>query len=191
MKLKNICVYCGSNFGRDELYKKEAIHLAECLLDCGFGLVYGGSNIGLMGTIAETMILGKGHVAGVIPKGLFPAEFANEKMNECIITDDMYERKKTMANLADAFIALPGGVGTFEELFEVLSLTQLGVLKKPIGILNINHFYDSFVSVLEKAISEGFMKSSNRKLYMVSDSPEEILTFFRTYTYPNLDNKWI
>lgn len=189
--MKSICVYCGSNSGRNELYKKGAIDLAECLIDSGFGLVYGGSNIGLMGTIAETMISKKGHVTGVIPKGLFPAEFANKKMNECIMTEDMSERKKMMANLADAFIALPGGVGTFEELFEVLSLAQLGVLKKPIGILNINHFYDSFISVLEKATSEGFMKASNRKLYIVSDSPEEILTFFSKYTYPNLENKWI
>ena len=188
--MKNICVYCGSNFGRDESYKREAVHLAKCLLERGLGLVYGGSNIGLMGTLAEIMTGGNGHVTGVIPKGLFPKKFANTEINDCILTEDMYERKKTMAKLADGVIALPGGIGTFEELFEILSLTQLGVLKKPIGILNINHFYDPFVSILDRAISEEFMRDSNRKLYMVSESPEEILTFFENYAYPELDNKW-
>lgn len=188
--MKKICVYSGSNLGLRSEYKESAKLLGKILAENKIELVYGGSRIGLMGEISNEVLRNNGKVIGVMPKGLFSGEMVHENLTKLIEVENMHERKQTMAELSDGFIALPGGLGTFEELFEVLSWAQLGIHKKPIGILNISNFFDPLLHMIRNACTEGFMNESNIKLISVSDTPSELIKQMKNYVPPLIENKW-
>lgn len=188
--MKKICVYSGSNLGIKSEYKEDANLLGKLLAKKNIELVYGGSKIGLMGEVSNSVLKYNGKVTGVMPKGLFSKEMVHKNLTNLIEVKNMSERKQTMAELSDGFIALPGGLGTFEELFEMFSWSQLGIHKKPIGLLNTSKFFDPLLNMLKKACMEGFMNESNLKLILVSDSPTELISLMEQYTYPTMDNKW-
>ncbi|CBZ02745.1 TIGR00730 family Rossman fold protein [Clostridium botulinum] len=188
--MKRICVYSGSNLGLRYEYKESAKLLGKILAENEIELVYGGSRIGLMGEISNEVLRSNGKVIGVMPKGLFSGEMVHENLTKLIEVENMHERKQTMAELSDGFIALPGGLGTFEELFEVLSWAQLGIHKKPIGILNISNFFDPLLHMIKNTCTEGFMNESNIKLISVSDTPSELIKQMKNYVPPLMENKW-
>lgn len=189
--MKRICVYCGSNLGVRPEYKEMTKQLSIVLVENNIELVYGGSKTGLMGEIANHMLDINGRVTGVMPGGgLFPQEIVNERLTKFIEVKNMHERKQTMADLSDGFIAIPGGVGTFEELFETLSWAQLGIHEKPIGVLNISNFFDTFISLMQNIVTEGFMNPSSSKLILVSPDPIDLIKQMISYTPPILGNKW-
>ncbi|WMJ87527.1 TIGR00730 family Rossman fold protein [Anaerocolumna sp. MB42-C2] len=188
--MNRICVYSGSNLGNKPEYKKCALQLGEILAQNKIELVYGGSNVGLMGKLSNQVLKNNGQATGVMPKGLFPKEIVNTNLTRFIEVVDMHERKKKMADLSDGFIALPGGVGTYEELFEILSWAQLRIHSKPVGILNVAHFFDPLIDMIVKAIQEGFMNQSNEKLFLVDTDPNSLLDKMKAYSPPNLGIKW-
>ncbi|MBD5586351.1 TIGR00730 family Rossman fold protein [Clostridium botulinum] len=188
--MQRICVYSGSNLGLRSEYKESAKLLGKILAENKIELVYGGSKIGLMGEISNEVLRNNGKVIGVMPKGLFSGEMVHENLTKLIEVENMHERKQTMAELSDGFIALPGGLGTFEELFEVLSWAQLGIHKKPIGILNISNFFDPLLHMIKNTCTEGFMNESNIKLISVSDNPPELIKQMKNYVPPLMENKW-
>ncbi|WP_143321358.1 TIGR00730 family Rossman fold protein [Clostridium sp. HBUAS56010] len=189
--MNRICVYSGSNLGNNPAYKNTASQLGEILAHKKIELVYGGSKIGLMGEVANQVLKNNGRVIGVMPKDLFPKEIANANLTQFIEVADMHERKKTMADLSDGFIALPGGVGTYEELLEALSWAQLKIHKKPVGILNVAHFFDPLIEMIHRAIEEGFMNPSNEKLLLIDSDPDNLLEKMMAYTPPELGVKWL
>lgn len=189
--MNRICVYSGSNFGNRPEYKQAALQLGELLEQKGIELVYGGSNVGLMGELSGQVLKNDGKVIGVMPKGLFPKEIVNGNLTQFFEVADMHERKKKMAELSDGFIALPGGVGTYEELFEILSWAQLKIHSKPVGILNIANFFDPLLDMIHKAIQEGFMNPSNAKLLLVDSDPNKLLEKMAAYSPPELGIKWL
>ncbi|MBB6713265.1 TIGR00730 family Rossman fold protein [Clostridium gasigenes] len=188
--MKRICIYSGSNLGFRPEYKENAKLLGKILAENKIELVYGGSSIGLMGEISNEVLKNNGKVIGVMPKGLFSGEMVHKNLTKLIEVENMHERKQTMAELSDGFIALPGGLGTFEELFEVLSWAQLGIHKKPIGILNISNFFDPLLYMIKNTCTEGFMNESNIKLISVSDTPLELIKQMKNYVPPLMENKW-
>jgi uncharacterized protein (TIGR00730 family) len=188
--MKRICIYSGSNLGFRPEYKENAKLLGKILAENKIELVYGGSSIGLMGEISNEVLKNNGKVIGVMPKGLFSGEMVHKNLTKLIEVENMHERKQTMAELSDGFIALPGGLGTFEELFEVLSWAQLGIHKKPIGILNISNFFDPLLNMIKNTGTEGFMNESNIKLISVSDTPLELIKQMKNYVPPLMENKW-
>lgn len=188
--MNRICVYSGSNFGNNPEYKNIALQLAEILAQNKIELVYGGSKVGLMGELSNQVLKNNGKVIGVMPKGLFPKEIANMNLTQFIEVADMHERKKKMADLSDGFIALPGGVGTYEELLETLSWAQLKIHNKPVGILNVAHFFDPLIDMINRAIQEGFMNPSNAKLLLVDSDPNNLLDKMKAYSPPDLGVKW-
>lgn len=190
MNMKQVCVYSGSNSGVRPAYKEAAAQLGVALAMKGIGLVYGGSQAGLMGEVAGHVLKMGGSVTGVVPEGLFPDKLIHQGLTRQILVRNMHERKNTMADLADGFIALPGGVGTFEELFEVLSWTQLGIHRKPVGILNTEGFFEPLKQLLHSAVREGFMNESNLALLLEASEPEELLSLMKDYEYPDLGWKW-
>lgn len=188
--MKRICVYCGSSVGSRPEYSENSKLLGKTLAKNKIELVYGGSKIGLMGEISNEVIKNNGKVIGVMPRGLFTVETASEDLTKLIQVDTMHERKQTMSDLSDGFIALPGGLGTFEELFEMLSWARIGIHKKPIGLLNISHFFDPLVNMLQNTCNEGFMKESNMNLFSISDNPLELIQKMNMYAPPLMENRW-
>lgn len=188
--MNRICVYSGSNFGNKPEYKKTALQLGEILAQNKIELVYGGSKVGLMGELSNQVLKNNGKVIGVMPKGLFPKEIANVNLTQFIEVADMHERKKKMADLSDGFIALPGGFGTYEELLETLSWAQLKIHNKPVGILNVAHFFDPLLDMIDKAIQEGFMNESSAKLLLVDSDTNNLLEKMEKYSPPELGIKW-
>ncbi|AGK96954.1 TIGR00730 family Rossman fold protein [Clostridium pasteurianum] len=188
--MKRICVYSGSNLGFRPEYKENAKLLGKILAKSEIELVYGGSRIGLMGVISNEVLRNNGKVIGVMPKGLFSSEMVHKNLTRLIEVENMHERRQTMAELSDGFIALPGGLGTFEELFEMLSWAQLGIHKKSIGILNISNFFDSLLHMIQNICTEGFMSKSNIKLISISDNPSLLIEKMKIYIPPIMGNKW-
>jgi len=174
--MKTICVYCGSSPGRQQVYAEAARALGRALLARGLGLVYGGASIGLMGVLADTVLAGGGRVVGVIPQALARREVAHAGLTELIVTASMHERKTRMAELSDGFIALPGGIGTFEELFEIWTWAQLGIHHKPVGLLNVAGYFDALLSFLDHATQEQFLKASQRQLLLAECEAPALLT---------------
>ena len=174
--MRHVCVFCGSKTGDDPRFSAAARQLGESMVRRGLGLVYGGGNIGLMGVLADAMLATGGHVIGVIPRFLMDKELAHQSATEMHIVASMHERKARMADLADAFIALPGGFGTADELFEILTWRQLHLHDKPIGLLNTRGFFDALMAWLDVMVRDGFVKASNRDLLVVSADVEELLT---------------
>ncbi|MEF3304580.1 TIGR00730 family Rossman fold protein [Paenibacillus sp. GYB003] len=188
--MNNICVFAGSNPGVAPDYMQAAETLAKRLAGRGVGLVYGGSRFGLMGKLADTMLAANGEVVGVMPKGLFRGEMIHTGLTKFCEVNNMHERKAKMYELSDAFIALPGGYGTFEELFEVLSWSQLGIHRKPIGLLNVNGFYTPLVAMIRQAIDSGFVRESQIGLFVVDENPEALLDKLDRFERPPFESKW-
>ncbi len=173
--LRRIGIYCGSNAGRQEVYGRAAQEMGEILLELGLGLVYGGGNVGLMGILADTMIRGGGEVIGVIPKSLKDREVAHEGISELMVVDDMHIRKRTIYELMDAAVAMPGGIGTFDELFETMTWNQLEIHYKPCGLLNAGGYFEPLIAMLDRGVEEGFVRPAMRQTMVVSGSPRELV----------------
>ena len=168
--MKKIVVFCGSSLGFNPIYKEAAIELGNYFTNNNIGLVYGGGKIGMMGVLADTILEHKGDVIGVIPKLLEKKEVIHTGVEEMIVCEKMSDRKVIMSKLVDAYITLPGGFGTLDELFEALTLNQLQIEKKPVGLLNINGFFDATLLQLDKMVAEGYLKKVNRKMLLVGTS---------------------
>lgn len=190
LDLKKICVFAGSNLGEREKYKLEAIDLGTAIVENGYELVYGGSCVGLMGEVANRVLELGGKVTGVMPKSLFRGEVVHQSLTQLIEVDSMHERKALMSELSDAYIALPGGYGTFEELFEVVCWAQIGIHQKPIGLLNIENFYEPLLQMVQHTAKEGFMNHSNIDLIVSSPNARELVNKLQVYRQPELGTKW-
>jgi uncharacterized protein (TIGR00730 family) len=175
---RKICVFTGSRHGASSAYADAAEQLARDLVERGFGLVYGGGNVGLMNIIADAVLELGGHVTGVIPNALMSREVAHRGLSELRVVNSMHERKALMAELSDGFIALPGGIGTMEEFFEVLSWAQLGIHNKPCGLLNVAGYYDPLIEFLDRAVAQDFIKPKHRALLFVESEPAILLDRF-------------
>jgi hypothetical protein len=173
-----ICVFTGSRQGSSTEYSEAAKRLGRLLVERGYGLVYGGGNVGLMNVIANTMLELHGHVTGVIPDALVSKEVAHQGLSELRVVKSMHERKAVMAELSVGFIALPGGIGTMEEFFEVLSWAQLGIHEKPCGLLNVAGYYDALINFMNHAAEQDFIKPKHRALMIVESDPEKLLDRF-------------
>jgi uncharacterized protein (TIGR00730 family) len=187
--MKAVCVYCGSATGARPVYAEAARAFGRALVDHGLTLVYGGGRVGLMGLIADEVLAAGGRAIGVIPELLLAKEVGHTDLTELIVVPDMHERKKKMADLADAFVALPGGVGTFEEFFEVYTWAQLGYHQKPVGLLDVNGYYDPLMTMLRHTVEEGFMRAPLLDMIQVAAEPLEMIAKLRSYTPPAHD-KW-
>ncbi len=188
--MKSICVFCGSNSGNNSNYSLAAQSLGKLLVEQNISLVYGGASIGLMGIIADQVLTLGGKAYGVIPKSMLQKEVAHQGLTELFIVDSMHERKQKMYNLSDGFIALPGGLGTLDELFEILTWAQLGLHHKACGILNIDHYFDELLKFLDQAIEKKFMKEKNRKLYFTDSNPNSLVEKMKEHHYQE-EEKWI
>lgn len=175
MAMKSICVYCGANAGVSPGYAHAAQALARAMVGANIALVYGGGKVGLMGVIADEVLRLGGEVSGVIPTALVEREVGHMGLTRQFIVKDMHERKAMMAQLSDSFIAMPGGMGTLEELFEMLTWSQLGIHAKPIGLLNVDHFYDGLVGFIAHAREQGFVQPQHAALMMVESDPGQLL----------------
>ncbi|WP_265945555.1 TIGR00730 family Rossman fold protein [Dechloromonas sp. A34] len=193
--MKRICVFCGSNAGHDARYRAEAEALGRLLAARGIELVYGGGNVGLMGAVADACLAAGGTVIGVIPETLLGKEVAGRHVDHRALTrlevvDSMHTRKARMAELADGFIALPGGFGTFEEFCEILTWGQLGFHVKPMGLLNVNGFYDPLLALFDHAVGEGFLREQNRAMALADDDMVRLLEAMAAYR-PEPVSKWL
>ncbi|XNN68815.1 TIGR00730 family Rossman fold protein [Bacillus pumilus] len=188
--MKTICVFAGSNPGVKDVYKEKAVELGNYMAEQDICLVYGGSRIGLMGAVADEVLRHGGQVIGVMPKGLFRGEVVHQELTELIEVTGMHERKAKMSELADGFIAMPGGFGTYEELFEVLCWAQIGIHQKPIGLYQVNDYFNSLIDMVKFSIQEGFSNESHLQLLHASSEPEELITQMASYQTPTLEQKW-
>jgi uncharacterized protein (TIGR00730 family) len=189
-KLENICVFCGSNEGNDTLIIDVSKSLGKKLAKNNITLVYGAAKIGVMGIVAKATLKKKGKVIGVIPEFLKNKEVVHLGLTELITTENMHERKLKLHDLSDGFIALPGGVGTLEELFEIFTWLQLGLHSKPIGLLNINHFYDDLIGLLENMVRKGFLSMENYEMLLVDDDIDRLIEKMRDFKDPQ-QPKWL
>ena len=179
--MQNLCVFCGSQVGTNGLYQQAAADLGRLLVQRGYGLVYGGGRVGLMGVIADAVLRDGGEVIGVIPESMVGRELAHPGLTRMHVVPSMHARKARMAELADAFIAMPGGYGTFDEVFEIISWAQLGIHRKPIGFLNVAGFFDALIACIEHAIAEGFITPEHRQLTVMADHPTALLDALAQY----------
>ena len=176
---KTICVYCGANAGISDRYADQARALGRAMVEQNLALVYGGGNVGLMGIIADEVLRVGGEVTGVIPTALVEREVGHTGLTRQFIVKDMHERKAMMATLSDGFIAMPGGMGTLEELFEMLTWSQLGIHAKPIGLLNVDGFYDGLINFIDHARAQGFIKPQHAALMMSERDPQALLKLLK------------
>jgi uncharacterized protein (TIGR00730 family) len=174
-EIRRLCVFCGSKTGDNEIYAAGTRRLGEVMVRRGFGLVYGGGHIGLMGILADAVLADGGEAIGVIPQNMIDEELAHTKLTKLHVVGTMHQRKALMADLADGFAALPGGFGTADELFEILTWAQLHYHAKPVGLLNLNGFFDSLLAWLDRAVQDGFLKPKHCRLLIEAREPEELL----------------
>lgn len=172
----NVCVFCGSGTGLNPVYSETARKLGKLLANSSIRLIYGGGNIGLMGVIADAVMEGGGKVSGVIPEFLLRKEVGHRGITDLEVVESMHQRKQRMADLADAFVAIPGGWGTLEEIAEILTWKQLGLISQPVILLNTNHFFDPLLDQMRLMVKEGFLRSGYFNLLQVENSPEGILS---------------
>jgi uncharacterized protein (TIGR00730 family) len=187
--MKAVCVYCGSALGVKPVYAQAAKRFAQALVAAGCSLVYGGGRVGLMGVVADAVLAAGGHVVGVIPELLFEKEVGHVGLTELHVVPDMHQRKKMMADLSDAFVALPGGAGTLEELFEVYTWAQLGYHGKAIGLYDVGGFYAPLLAMLEHTVAEGFMQRAYLELLQVDADPQALIDKLGRYRASTRD-KW-
>lgn len=188
--MKWICVFCGSSAGEHPRYLEAASETGALLAEEGIGLVYGGSRVGVMGRLADATLSAGGEVVGVIPRPLVDREVAHHGLTELRVVDSMHERKAAMAELADAFVALPGGLGTLEEFLEVLTWSQLGLHRKPCGVLDVGGYFRPLAALLDHMVREGFLARSHRAMVQMAATPEGLLEALRDYRPPTLP-RWI
>jgi len=188
--MKRITVFCGSSFGNEKNYETQAFKLGKIMAENNYELVYGGAKVGLMGSVADGVLNHNGKVFGVLPSFLMTKEIAHDRLTELFIVESMHERKTKMNDLSDGIIALPGGFGTLEEFFEILTWAQLGLHKKPIGILNIDGFYDLLLAFVVNMVDKGFLKPINHQMILVSDDATDLLDKMKNYVAPEV-GKWI
>lgn len=185
-----ICVFCGSNTGQGEVYMKAGHEFGALIAEMGYGVVYGGAREGLMGAVANGALAAGGEVIGVLPRQLFDLEQAHENLTDLRVVNSMHERKQIMHDLSSAFVSMPGGIGTMEEMFEVWTWTQLGVHRKPLALYNVNGFYDALETFLDVMVSEGFVKSVHRGMALTGSDPRKLIEDLVTYE-PPLVKKWL
>lgn len=188
--MKAVCVYCGANAGRSPIYTQAAARVGRTLAERNLELVFGGGRVGLMGVVADAALAAGGRVCGVIPRQLVDAEVAHTGLSELIVVDTMHARKALMFERAQAFIALPGGFGTLDEMFEMLTWTQLGLHGRPCAFLNVNGFYDSLVRMLDHMVAEGFLRESHRAGVWIGDDIDALLDWAVNYRAQH-DPKWL
>lgn len=188
--MKRVTVFCGSSTGNEKVFEEKAYELGKLLAGQGIELVYGGAKVGLMGAVANGVMENGGKAIGVIPTFLQKVEIAHEGLTELILVDTMHQRKTKMDELSDGVIALPGGFGTFEELFEMITWAQLGLHKKPIAIFNIAEFYNELRTLIQKMVDKGFLKQAYNEMLIVSDHIPDLLERMKNYKAPE-DAKWI
>lgn len=190
--MKRVCVFCGSSPGARPDYGDAAEHVGQALVNRGIHLVYGGGSVGLMGRLARSVVTAGGNVTGVIPTDLLEREVALEGLPDLRVVDSMHERKALMVDLSDGFIALPGGLGTIEEFFEVMTWAQLGLHSKPGGLLNVEGYFDRLTGFLDVALEQQFIRPEHRSMILIRDDPDELLDALETYEAPSVDKaEWI
>ncbi|WP_433885984.1 TIGR00730 family Rossman fold protein [Pseudomonas vranovensis] len=190
MPVRSVCVFCGASTGVNPAYREAAIALGQAIAARGLTLVYGGGAVGLMGIVADAAMAAGGEVIGIIPEALKNAEIGHTGLTRLEVVDGMHARKARMAELSDAFVALPGGLGTLEELFEVWTWGQLGYHAKPLGLLDVNGFYSKLGSFLDHVVEEGFVRPQHRAMLQLADSPAELLEAMDSFEAPVLP-KWV
>jgi uncharacterized protein (TIGR00730 family) len=188
--LRRVCVYCGASVGRSPVYAQAATRFGVALARRGLGLVYGGASVGIMGVLADAVLSAGGEVIGVIPAALVAREVAHAGLTELRVTASMHERKAVMAELSDAFVALPGGIGTLEELFEIWTWAQLGLHAKPCGWLNVADYYSPLADFLARAVAAGFVQSRHRAMLLTATEPEALLDELERYEAPRVE-PWV
>lgn len=188
--VRSVCVFCGSSTGARDAYVRQARALGELLARRGIQLVYGGASVGLMGVLADAVVAGGGRVVGVIPRALETREIAHRGIAELHVVESMHERKALMARLADAFVALPGGIGTLEELFEVWTWEQLGIHEKPLALLDAEGYWEPLVRLVDHMVREGFVREPQRRALLVSDDPAQLLERLRV-PVPRDEPRWL
>lgn len=188
--MKRICVFCGSNKGARPIFTTAAKELGHALVKRNMGLVYGGGNVGLMGAIADEILAQGGEVIGVIPQSLVRREVAHQNLTKQHVVTTMHERKALMAELSDGFIAMPGGMGTFDEFCEILTWAQLGIHQKPCGILNVEDYFTPLLRMFDHAVAEGFLRDAHRTLVLEATQPDKLLDSLATYQ-PQQIEKWL
>ena len=188
--MKRLCVFCGSSAGNDPVFAAAARELGAAIARKGGGLIYGAGNVGLMGVLADAALAAEGEVIGVIPEALVAKELAHCGLTELHIVASMHERKALMADLADGFVALPGGFGTLDEFCEILTWGQLGLHRKPCGLLNVAGFFDPFLQQVERAVTNGFVRAEHQGLFVVEAAPKKLLQRLTKFTPPKVA-KWI
>ena len=188
--MKRICVFCGSKTGSDERYRRAARDFGRLMAEREHGLVFGGGSVGLMGVIADAVLEAGGEVIGVIPEMLATKELLHPEVKDMRMVQNMHARKALMAELSGAFVALPGGYGTFEEFFEIVTWAQLGIHRKNIGLLNVAGFFDPLVTLIDHAIQTGFIKPSHRELIVVEEDPSTLLTKLSEHQMPKV-RRWL
>lgn len=187
--MKAIGIFCGSSSGENPLYIETARYVGKTLAAADISIVYGGGKVGLMGAVADACLAHGGHVVGVMPRGLFEKEIAHKGLSELHVVENMHERKTKMAELSDGFIALPGGAGTLEEIFEQWTWAQLGIHHKPCAFLNINGYYDPLQTMVDKMVTEGFMHARYADMLPFATEAESVVAYFRNYQAPA--SKWV
>jgi uncharacterized protein (TIGR00730 family) len=188
--IRSLCVFCGSNSGNDAIYANVARDFGALLGKSNIALVYGGGHVGLMGIAADAVLAGGGNAIGVIPRMLWDREVGHRNLTELHIVETMHERKAMMASLSDAFVALPGGLGTLEEIFEVWTWAQLGIHRKPLGFLDVLGFYEPLLSFLDRGVDAGFIRAPHRSMAIVDCDPASLLRRLSEYEPPAVE-KWI
>ncbi|MEA2363897.1 MAG: hypothetical protein QOD71_3042 [Thermoleophilaceae bacterium] len=189
--MQRVCVFCGSSPGAHPAYAEATAELGRLLVGDGIGLVYGGGAVGLMGVLADSVLAAGGEATGVIPQALMDREIGHRGLTELRVVGSMHERKALMADLSDAFIALPGGLGTLEELFEVYTWAQLGLHRKPCGLLDVERYYAGIVDFLEHAVRERFVREEHRAILMVERDPRRLIDRLREFEPEAAQPKWI
>jgi uncharacterized protein (TIGR00730 family) len=188
--VERVCVFCGSSPGARPAYAEATVELARLLVAEDIGLVYGGASVGLMGVLADTALAAGGEVIGVMPRALIEREIGHEGLTDLRMVGSMHERKAQMAELSDAFVALPGGIGTLEELIEVYSWSQIGLHRKPCGVLNVRGYYDGLATFLDHAVTQGFLRPEHRAVLTVEDDPARLLDRLQAFEPPTV-GKWL
>jgi len=188
--MKRITIFCGSSFGKEKIFEEQAYLIGKTLAEQKIGLVYGGAKVGLMGAVANGILQNGGEAIGVLPKFLKIKEIAHEGLTQLILVETMHERKTIMNELSDGVIALPGGFGTLEELFEMITWAQLGLHQKPVAILNTNGFYNSLLDLIQQMVDKGFLKETNQHMLLTSDNVHKLLEKMKNYQPPVIA-KWI
>ncbi|HEX7046212.1 MAG TPA: TIGR00730 family Rossman fold protein [Gammaproteobacteria bacterium] len=188
--IQNLCVFCGSSRGEDSRYANAAREMGRLMVERGYGLVYGGGRVGLMGEIASAVLEAGGEAVGVIPEALLKREVGHGALTRLEVVDSMHERKARMAELADGFIAMPGGFGTFEEWFEIITWAQLGIHDKPCVLLNVAGYFDPLLALIERAVNEKFIRTEHRKLFAVAEAPAKVLDCVAAFE-PAVGEQWL